>query len=111
VFDGADDDAVDAPAEHPRIVANPAVQRVGDDRVAAELEMSMPLAWSKPTCPTTRPAWSTANMASNFCSGGWRCTACAAPTLTFSFDSEGIFSGEALDFERCVRMSSSRAAR
>jgi hypothetical protein len=39
VLDGAGHDAVDAPAEHPRIVAHPAVQGVGDDRVAAELEV------------------------------------------------------------------------
>ncbi len=39
VLDRTDDDAVDAPAEDPRVVANPAVERVGDDRVASELEI------------------------------------------------------------------------
>ena len=39
VLDGTRDDARDAPAPHPRVVAEEAVERVEDRGVAAELEL------------------------------------------------------------------------
>src|SRR5882724_3016445 len=48
-------------------------------------------------------------MASNLCSAGMALNCLRRAVRTFSLLSEGIFSGDALDLARCVRMSSSSA--
>jgi hypothetical protein len=109
VLDGARYDAIKASAEHPRVVAHPTVQGVGDHRVAAELEAFDAGRLVEADFADDAAALIDREERVELLLGGALLKCLRSAARTFSLESLGILSSDALDLARWVRMSSSSA--